>query len=269
MNHSSSSFRRSLILAVSGIVFAVATSSAHSQPAAATEAAKQSSPRTAATAANGDLADEFATDPARVSDPLERFNRAVFTGNEHVYHFVLRPIARGYERAVPRPVRKGLTNFFDNIRFPLRFVGALLQGKGGRALRETGRFAVNTVGGIGGFARVSDRITALAPEPTEDLGQAFGRWGVSPGPFIVLPLLGPSSLRDLVGRAGDVALTPMYWKFNHYDDWKVRLAVQTTDVVVAAPPLLHDYDTLRASALDPYLAVRDAYLARRAAEIRK
>ena len=268
MNQAASSFWRRLVLVGSWTVFVFATSSVYAQPAAAAGTAKQSAPLTAANAGD-DPADEFANDSPHVSDPLERFNRAVFIGNEQVYRVALRPLARGYERAVPRPVRKGLTNFFDNIRFPLRFVGAVLQGKGGRALRETGRFAVNTVGGIGGFARVSDRITALAPEPAEDLGQAFGRWGVSSGPFIVLPLLGPSSLRDLVGRAGDVALTPMYWKFDHYDDWKVRLAVQTTDAVAATPPLLRDYDALRASALDPYLAVRNAYLARRAAEIRK
>jgi phospholipid-binding lipoprotein MlaA len=270
MNRAAPSFPRRLALHRGIAVVVFAMSIVRPLSAVAGEAGKAPvKPATANAVEDEELSDEFTRDSTRVADPLERLNRAIFAGNEHVYRIAVRPLARGYERAVPRPVRKGLTNFFANIRFPVRLVGALLQGKGGRAMRETGRFAVNTVGGLGGFLRVSDRIGALGPEPTEDVGQAFGRWGIASGPFLVLPLLGPTTVRDLFGGAADDALTPIYWRFESYDDWEVRLSVQTVDGVVAASALLGDYDSLRAGALDPYLAVRSAYVAGRASAIRQ
>jgi len=220
-------------------------------------------------AVDEDFDHESAARSARVSDPGERLNRAIFTGNEYVYRAVLRPLARGYERVVPRAVRRGFDNFFGHLRFPVRFVSAIAQAKGGRALREGGRFAVNTVVGLGGLLRVSDDIAALAPEPVEDMGQAFGQWGLPPGAFVILPLLGPATLRDLVGSVADAGLTPIYWRFELYDEWETRFAVHTVDNVAAAPALLRGYDAVRAGALDPYLAVRSAYLDRRRSEIRK
>ena len=205
--------------------------------------------------------------PPPVTDPLIRVNRSIFAFNECLYQIAVRPISRGYENAVPRVARRGLTNFFDNLRFPVRLVGSVLKGKFGRATRETGRFLANSTIGLGGFVRASDRIPALVPEPTDDLGQAFGFWGIGTGPYLILPLLGPSDVRDLLGRVGDTALTPTMWRFDHYREWQVRLAVQSTDAVQSTPDLLSDYDTFKANALDPYLGVRDAYLAHRAAQI--
>jgi len=213
-----------------------------------------------------DLAD--AVSPP-VSDPFIRFNRRIFAVNDRIYHVALRPFSRQYEKNVPRPVRRGLENLFDNLRFPVRFAGSLLQLKFGRAARETGRFVANTVIGVGGLDRASDRIPALAPEPTEDIGQALGSWGSGAGPFLILPVLGPSDIRDLLGRVGDSTLTPTWWRFDHYRGWGARFAVQTADVSQATPGLLRSYDAFRVGALDPYLAVRDAYLAHRAAEIRR
>jgi phospholipid-binding lipoprotein MlaA len=213
-----------------------------------------------------DLADAA---PPPVSDPFIRINRSMFDVNDWFYRKAVRPVSRGYEKTVPRPLRRGLENFFNNLRFPVRFVGSVLQAKFGRATRETGRFLANTTIGIAGFVRVSDRIPVLAPEPTEDIGQAFGSWGIVPGPFLILPVLGPSDVRDLLGRVGDAFLTPTAWRFDYYRDWEVRLAVQSVDVVQSTPELLRNYDAFRANALDPYLAVRDAYLANRAEEIRR
>jgi phospholipid-binding lipoprotein MlaA len=116
---------------------------------------------------------------------------------------------------------------------------------------------------------VSDELPGLAPEPTEDIGQALGFWGAGPGPYLVLPLLGPSDARDLVGRAGDYALTPTWWRFDHYERWGIHFAVQTVDAAQATPGILRSYDAFRVGAIDPYIGVRDAYLAHRAAEIRR
>lgn len=207
--------------------------------------------------------------PPRVFDPFQGVNRAMFAMNHQVYRFTLRPIAKGYQRAVPKPLQRGLANFFDNIRFPLRFTGALLQAKGGRAKRDAGRFVVNTVGGLGGFLKPSDRIPVLAAEPTEDLGQVLAQWGSGAGPYLVLPLLGPTTLRDLIGSAGDTALTPTSWTFRGYDEWETRFAFQASDLIRQTPVLVDGYDAARAGALDPYIAVREAYAARRATEIQR
>lgn len=216
----------------------------------------------------GDL-DELAVETTRVADPWQGFNRTMFTANEHLYRVIMRPLARGYERVVPAPARRGLTNFFSNLRFPVRFTGAMLQGKAGRAARETGRFVVNTVGGLGGFFRTSEHLNGLAAEPAEDVGQVLGAWGIASGPYVVLPIFGPATLRDLVGGIGDSALTPTYWTFEGYDEWEVRASVQATSAIAASPELLRSYDALGEGAIDPYAALRDAYAARRAVELKR
>lgn len=211
--------------------------------------------------------DEYAV-PA-VSDPLEPFNRAIFRFNDRVYNFVLWPVSRGYQRVVPSPVRRGLTNFFDNLKFPVRFVSSALQGKVGRAGRETEKFLVNTTAGIGGLFRVSDSIPALVSIPAEDLGQTFGVWGVGSGPYLVLPLLGPSSVRDAVGYVGGTFLDPVNWAGARHTikgytkPWSYGL--DGLDFINFSPDLFRAYDAFRQSALDPYVSVRNGYLQYRAA----
>lgn len=202
-------------------------------------------------------------------DPLERLNRLVHRGNQVVYSTVLRPVSRGYKRAVPAPVRRGLGHFFTNLRFPVRFAGALLQGKVRRAGAEAGKFAVNTTIGFGGFLEASDRFPALAAIPPEDIGQALGRAGIGAGPFLVLPILGPCSLRDFAGLAGDTALTPTHWSWLDHYDWHVRFSAQAADGVNGLPGLLAIQDELTAAALDPYVALREGYLAHRETEIKR
>jgi phospholipid-binding lipoprotein MlaA len=213
--------------------------------------------------------DETEAASPSVNDPFIKFNRVIFSFNDGLYRAAIRPAAKGYETVIPRPARRGLENFFDNIRFPVRFTGALLQAKGARATREVGRFVVNSVLGVGGLFHVSDRFTALEAEPTEDIGQVLGYWGIGTGPYLVLPILGPSDTRDLLGRVGDGALTPTWWRFDHYRKWQVRLAVQSTDAIQATPGILRSYDAFKENALDPYLAVRNAYLTHRASEIQR
>ena len=216
-------------------------------------------------------ADEYAAPP--VSDPLERVNRAIFKFNDGFYRDVLRPFARGYERVVPQPVRHALTNFFDNLRFPVRFVSSALQARPGRATRETGKFLLNSTLGIGGLVRISDAVPALAAVPDEDLGQTFGVWGIGAGPYLVLPFLGPSSVRDTAGLVGNSCLNPVGWSRARHTvkgyDAKWRHGLQAVDLLNTSPELLATYDSFKQAALDPYVAVRNGYLQHRAAAVKQ
>ena len=215
-----------------------------------------------------EFVDEYATVAADVSDPFEGVNRTIFKFNNTIYRHVLRPVSRGYETVVPSPVRRGLTNFFDNVETPVRLVSCVLQGKFDRAGAETGKFALNTTIGLAGFIKVSDEYPMLRV-PEEDIGQAFGRWGISPGPFLVLPVLGPSSLRDGVGLVGDYYLTPTNWEFMRQEEDWVRYTVQAVDAIAGLPDRLATHDALHRSAVDPYTAFRNAYLQYREGEVAK
>jgi len=228
-------------------------------------------PSRAAAPVAGEEPDEYAA--PKVSDPLEKMNRALFKFNDGFYAHVLRPLARGYKRVVPAPVRRGLGNFFDNLKFPVRFAGSILQARPGRAARETGKFVLNTTVGLAGLVRVSDDVPALVDVPPEDVGQAIGAWGVGSGPFLVLPFLGPSSLRDTVGLVGNTLLNPVNWTatentFPGYNAaWTYR--AQAIDFTNATPGLVETYDGFKQSSVDPYTAVRDGYLQYRAAAVKK
>ncbi|WP_043587771.1 MlaA family lipoprotein [Geminisphaera colitermitum] len=213
--------------------------------------------------------DEYAT--LTVFDPLEPLNRLTFKFNDGLYDYVLRPISKGYTKVVPEPVRGGLSNFFENIKFPIRFVNSVLQFKFKRAGQETGKFFVNTIGGLGGFIKLSDEVPSLADIPREDTGQTIGRWGIGAGPYLVLPILGPGSLRDTVGLVGDYYLNPLVWNDTKdlLNNWETSLAIDTLNVVNETPNLLRTYDAPRQNAIDPYLSVRNAYLQYREAEVKK
>jgi phospholipid-binding lipoprotein MlaA len=228
---------------------------------------------TAATSSTDDeeddeFEDEYASVTANVSDPFERVNRTMFKFNTSVYDHVLRPVSRGYETVVPAVARRGLGSFYQNLHFPVRFVSCVLQGKLDRAAAETGKFALNTTVGVAGFIKVSDRFPKLRV-PEEDLGQAFGAWGIPPGPFLVLPVLGPASVRDGIGRIGDYYLTPTHWDYlDHYDRW-VEVTLQAGDFLTGLPDMLKLHDSLRRAALDPYIAFRNAYLQYREGEVKQ
>ena len=234
----------------------------------AADAAKSPAPSTSS--GQADELDEFAVKP--VSDPLEPLNRAVFKFNDGFYSLVLRPVAHGYQHATPPPVQRGLTNFFDNLRFPIRLVGDVLAGRPKRAVQETGKFLVNTTAGFAGLVRASDSVPALKDVPPAGLGTAFAAWGIGPGPFLVLPVIGPNDVRDTVGFAGDVYLIPTNWTaFERIDGyhWWWRTGIQTLDVVQSSPDFLKTYDDFLKSALDPYLAVRNGYLQYRESAVKK
>jgi phospholipid-binding lipoprotein MlaA len=155
-------------------------------------------------------------------------------------------------------VRRGLGHFFHNLGFPTRFVGNVLEGHFTDAGVETERFAVNTVTSLG-FAATADHYPDLRERPS-DLGLAFGSWGIGHGTYLVLPLLGPSSLRDGVG----LGLTGFFLDPVHYlRHWEYRYGASALQIVNESPDQLRAYDQLKAAAVDPYVALRDAYASER------
>lgn len=211
----------------------------------------------------GDDLDEYQA--SEIPDPIEPVNRAIFAFNDGLYTVALRPISRGYEFIVPKPVRRGIHNAYDNVRFPVRLVNSLLQAKFPQAGRETGKFLVNSTAGIGGILRVSDRFPALADVPEADTGQTFAKWGIGPGFYIVLPVLGPNNLRDTVGAAGDAALNPVTWVgflfgggyFWGGPNWTT--GVTSGNTLRGLPGQMDAYDTATENSLEKYIAARTAY----------
>jgi len=195
-----------------------------------------------------------------IPDPLEPLNRATFTLNHGIYVILLRPISKGYTTVVPKMVRTGVHNAYENVKFPIRFVNNTLQGKFDRAGLETGKFLVNSVVGIGGLGRPSDHIPALADIPAGNTGQTFAKWGIPHGAYLVLPVLGPSSVRDTVGLAGDYALNPVSWVTILFGGYAWTLAIPSVNTLRSLPVQMDIYDAATKDAIDPYLAARSAYV---------
>ena len=129
--------------------------------------------------ASSAVGDDFANVPVqKVNDPLQGFNRTMFGFNDELNTHAWRPLAHGYVIVVPRPVRNGISNFFDNVQFPVRFVNSVLQGKLTRSAQEVGKFVFNSTFGVGGLIRVSDHVSGLTDVPAEDFGQTLGVWGI-------------------------------------------------------------------------------------------
>jgi phospholipid-binding lipoprotein MlaA len=190
------------------------------------------------------------------ADPWEPGNRQVFAFNQAVDRAALRPVAKGYVAVVPKWMRTSVTNFFHNLDMPITIANQLLQGKPKQAGQDTLRFAMNTTLGIGGlFDPASD---ANLPRHDEDFGQTLGRWGVPPGPFLMLPLLGPSHVRDLPSNVFNRFLQPFYW-YNYGNERWISLGLSIVDKRARLLPL----DAALARAYDPYAFIRDAYIQRR------
>lgn len=208
--------------------------------------------------------DEYA--PVQVSDPIEGFNRRVFAFNDWTYVHVFTPATKAYETVVRPPINRAIGNFFDNVRYPVRLVNCLLQGKFSRADLETRKFVVNTLGGLGGFIRQSDKVPSLARVPREDLGQTLGVWGLPHGPYVVVPIFGGFSVRDGFGRVGDTVVSPTGWEYIDLAghewtgelSWEWQTAITVTDTMSSLPGVLDLYAQMKQAAVDPYLSVRDA-----------
>ncbi|MFO7786534.1 MAG: VacJ family lipoprotein [Halospina sp.] len=187
-------------------------------------------------------------------DPWESFNRSIFTFNEVVDRNVLKPVARGYNRVTPEPVNDGVSNFFGNLSEPGNILNSLLQGKGEDALTSTGRFIFNTTFGLLGLVDVASYMEL--PEKEEDFGQTFGYWGADSGPFLMLPFLGPSTVRDTAGRGVDYAVPDL---MDEVDSPEVYFLYALYGVDLRASLLGYEEQITG----DRYTFIRNAYLQRR------
>jgi phospholipid-binding lipoprotein MlaA len=216
-------------------------------------------PSTGTAPASGDLDAEdkgIEQQPITIADPLEPFNRAMFQFNDKLYFWVLKPVAQGYNRVVPEGIRISVRNFFSNVTFPIRFVNCLLQANFDGAAIELSRFTVNTLLGLGGlFDPASSKEMKLVKQD-EDFGQTLGVYGVGQGIFLTWPFFGPSTPRDTLGLVGDWFLDPV----TYLTPWYVPYGVKSYDRVNEVSLRIGDYEALKEAAIDPYLALRDAYL---------
>jgi phospholipid-binding lipoprotein MlaA len=209
-------------------------------------------------AGTDDDLDEY-SGTADIPDPIQPVNRGIFWFNHQLYHYVLQPVVKVYQTVLPKQVRTGIYNVFDNLEYPDRCVNDLLQARFERAGQETGKFLVNSTAGIGGIFKVSQKIPWMTDVPAEDTGLTFAHWGIGHGPYIVLPVLGPHSLRDTIGFAGDYALSPMAWVFMISPAAVWPMAVTTPDAARNTDSKMTSYEMITHNSLDRYLAVRTSY----------
>lgn len=193
-------------------------------------------------------------------DPGEPVNRGIFRFNDGVYLVLVRPVSKVYETVLPKPVRKGLDNFFENVRVPVRLVNNMLQGRFVYARYELEKFLINSTIGVGGIIKQSDRIPYLAEMPIADTAQTFAKWRLGKGPYIVIPLIGPSTLREVVGYVGDSALNPVSWITTAFGAPTWAIAIPSTNTLRALPHQIRAYDAATKDTVDPYVAARTAYI---------
>lgn len=230
------------------------------QPAASAAAFALLLIAAAATASAADPA-SGGDDGATVHDPWEGMNRSVFSFNEGLDRWFLEPVATGWDFVMPDPVESALQRFFRNLGFPVVFVNDLLQGKPVAAAQDVGRFLLNSTAGIGGLFDAA--AEAGLPANDEDFGQTLGVWGVPSGPYLVLPLLGPSNPRDTGGLVVDGATLA----YPYFLPWYVNLASTSVRTVNQRSRLLETIREERKAAFDFYVAVRNAYVQRRENQI--
>src|SRR5882672_9852009 len=191
------------------------------------------------------------------SDPWEVYNRHMFEFNERADQYVLTPVAKGYSKVVPEPVRDCIGNIFRNLGDVGNAINNLLQGKPYEATSDICRIAINSTVGLLGCFDVASKVGLT--RSNEDFGQTLGRWGVGSGPYFVLPLLGPSTVRDTFGRVADTYTDPV--TYINYDAYAI--AAQALRLIDVRAGLLQAGRLLEGAALDKYQFVRDGYLQRR------
>ena len=209
--------------------------------------------------------EEFEAHQVQVADPISLWNKGMFHFNDKLYFWVLKPLAKGYIAISPDYFRRGVRNFFYNLTMPIRLVNCLFQGKGKAAASEFSRFIVNTTAGGLGFGNPADQNPDLVVSTGEDLGQTFGKYGIGNGFYIVWPILGPSTLRDSVGLVGDFFLNPLTY-VDYSETW---IALKGFDLVNQTSFHIGEYEALKNSALDPYVALRNSYLQYREKKVKE
>ncbi len=203
------------------------------------------------------------------TDPLEGYNRAMFSFNESLDQHLLKPVAEGYRDLMPDLVERGVSNFFSNLREPFNIINNLLQFKLEEAVSDTMRFTINTTLGLGGILDIATE--AQIPKHDEDFGQTLAVWGVESGPYFVLPVLGPSTLRDTVGLGTELwaGNTTQVGGNNILDltseitPASSELATDLTQAISKRADLLEEKEMIDQASFDNYLFIRDAYLQKR------
>ena len=211
-------------------------------------------------ATNDDPGDDYGK-TTTLADPIHPVNRGTFWFNHQLYRYVFHPVVKTYKTVIPTPVRTGVSNVFENVQYPVRFVNDLLQWQPKLAGLETEKFLVNTTAGVGGIFKVSKKIPSLADVPKTDTTATLAKWNLPEGPYIVWPVIGPKSVRDTVGFVGDIGLDPVTWV-----TMGVGGLAGASAVAVSAPNAtqnvsdkLDTYETVTDHAVDRYEAVRSAY----------
>lgn len=190
-----------------------------------------------------------------IADPLYPLNKAMYHLNDKFYFWLLKPVAQGYSAIIPEGIRVSVSNLFNHITTPIRLVSNLLQLRFRDAGNEGVRFLYNSTVGICGFADAAKRDLNIKQQD-EDLGQTLGSYGIGHGIYLVLPFLGPSSLRDAAGKVGNRFLNPIHY----VNPTEASVGISVYDKVNETSFRIGDYEDLKKSAIDPYLSLRDAYL---------
>ncbi len=210
------------------------------------------------------------SDSNDIYDPYEKWNRKVFVFNDKVYRYLFGPVAKGYNFIVPKFAQKRIHNVFTNIKMPKRFFNSLFQKKFKGSAIAFSRFLINSTVGIGGLFNPATHVFGLNLQD-EDFGQTLGFYGMNEGPYIVIPFLGPSTKRDIVGKVGNEALNPLFWV--------TVLAVDLQDVFFVAHvgsginhyayKVYDSYIEFQENSIDPYASFRDIYIKYRRNKMKK
>ena len=199
-----------------------------------------------------------------IYDPLEPINRAIFSFNNVADKIILEPIAKGYKK-LPSPIQSGIGNFLNNLKLPLVVVNQLLQGQGKNAVESSGRFIVNSTAGVFGLFDVADNVGL--EQTQEDFGQTLATWGVGDGFYIVLPIFGPSNVRDTAGMMLTYATDPINaYAITEGEEWILPLRT-ATNAVDQRSKIIDEVNALRNNSLDYYATVRSSYYQNRKAAI--
>ena len=217
------------------------------------------------TVVEGTYEDPFATESEPVQDPWEPFNSSTFTLNYNIDRYALKPVARVYSVVVAPDVQDSLANAFDNLGFVSRFLNSIFQGKLDRAGTEMQRFLLNSTLGVGGLFDVATHMFGIEVPPAEDAGQTLAVYGIGSGPYLVLPLLPPMTVRDAVGYAGDIFMNPV----NYFIPFGPNLGLNAGDRLNDRAINLETFEGLEESTIDLYGAVRSGYMDRRAKDIQE
>lgn len=200
-----------------------------------------------------------------IFDPLEPLNRAIFSFNNALDKAILEPAAKGY-RKLPPPIQSGLSNFLGNLKTPLIILNQILQGQIPNAVESTGRFVINSTVGVFGLIDVATELGL--EEKDEDFGQTFAAWGVGDGFYLVLPIFGPSNVRDAVGTALTYTLDPINaYLVNEGEAWAVPVRA-TANAIDYRSKIIDEVNALRNNSVDYYAAVRSSYYQNREAAIK-